>query len=387
MGLLNASPKPLVEGATTAAASRHYSLTYGARLDPGHYSDFRGGLKLSAIGVGTFPGVATDAVDEQVAAIVHDALVSGINVIDTAAHYRYGRSIAAVGAGLRRAWAAGVARDAVWIMSKGGFVQFDGGPPTDPDAFVRDTIIGHGLARPADCVPGHVLSPLYLRAQLEASRTALGIATLDAFLVDQPEVQMAAYGKERVLQRLGAVFEALEQAVVDGVLRFYGVSSFHAFRVPTDDPLFLSLPALVALAEKAATAVTGEGRGHHFALITLPFNAVMVEGFSRFNQVTGPESEASTFQAALQLGLYTVASHGLFKGHLARHTVDILTQAMPVLANDAQRALQFNRSTPGLGTTLVGLSTAAHLDDMLAVARVPVLAHAAYMKLYQRVED
>ena len=53
----------------------------------------------------------------------------------------------------------------------------------------------------------------------------------------------------------------------------------------------------------------------------------------------------------------------------------------------SRRALQFNRSTPGLGTTLVGLSTPAHLEDVLAVARTPLLSHSAYMALYHRTEN
>lgn len=364
-----------------------YCRQVGRALDPGHYSDFRGGFKLSAIGLGTFPGSATDAVDAAIAQIIEKGLTSGLNVIDTAPHYRYGRSLIAVGQGLKRAVAAGIDRKALWLMSKSGFVPFPGGPPADPAAFVQEHIIGPGLATVGDCVPGHVLSPQYARHQLDVSRAALGVETLDGFLVDQPEVQIPAYGKAAVLQRIGAVFCELERAVADGVLQFYGVSSFHAFRAHTDDTLFMSLASLVALAEKAAKVVTGHEHDHHLALIELPFNAVLLDGFSRFNQVTGAGNEACTLQAALQLKLYTIASHGLFKGHLAQHELDVLQQAMPKLANSAQRALQFNRSTPGLGTTLVGLSTPAHLDDVLAVARTPVLPHATYMALYKRAES
>ncbi len=386
MGFVKATSMRMIEGAATAEGTAHYAATRGGALDAGHYSDFRGGLKVSAVGVGTFPGEATDAVDEAMADIVCKAVTQGINVVDTAAHYRYGRSVAAAGAGLRKAFAAGIPREAVWIISKGGFVRFHGAV-ADPAAFIRERVIDKGLAAADECVGAHVLSPAYLRAQLDESRIALGLHTLDAFLVDQPEVQIVKHGKEAVLRRLGAVFVALEKAVADGVLRHYGISTFEAFRVATDDRSFLSLASLVSLAEKAAKEVTGSERNHHFALVELPFNAVMLDGFVRFNQVTGDGRDDSTLQAALKLGLYTVASHGLFKGHLARNPLDILVQAMPRLANDAQRALQFNRSTPGLGTTLVGMSTPAHLDDVLAVARAPVLTHAAYMALYRRTEN
>ena len=64
----------------------------------------------------------------------------------------------------------------------------------------------------------------------------------------------------------------------------------------------------------------------------------------------------------------------------------MLRDALPQFTNAAQRALQFNRSTPGLGTSLAGISTPAHLDDLLAVARIVPMAQADYLKLYQRAE-
>ncbi len=385
MGLLDRRAPRLIPGIATAETTRAYSHAHD--LDPGHYSDFQGRVKLSAIGLGTFPGAADDVTDQAIADIVHKGLVSGLNVIDTAAHYRYGRSLAAIAAGLRRAWDDGVKREALWLMSKGGFVTFPGETPADPKAYIEAEIIAKGLGRREDCAGAHVLSPDHIRAQIEQSRVALGVETLDAFLVDQPEVHIPVSGKAALIDKLAMVFVALEEAVRDGAIAHYGVSSFQAFRVATDDTLFLSLASLMALAGKAAKTVTGSERDHHFAVIELPFNAVMLEGFSRFNQITGEGGEASTLQAALALNLYTVASHGLLKGHLARQSVDILVQAMPGLANDARRALQFNRSTPGLGTTLVGLSTPAHLEDVLAVARTPLLSHAAYMALYHRAEN
>ena len=387
MGLLKRDGDRLLAGTATAEATMAYSRRQGEAFDRGHYSDFRGGVKLSAIGLGSFPGAATDTADRALADIVFRGVTSGLNVIDTAVHYRYGRSLSAIAEGLKRAVAAGVDRRALWLMSKGGFVNFSGAAPADPKAYVQAEIIDRGLASAEDCAGFHVLSRPYIRAQIDLSRKALGVETLDAFLVDQPEVHIPVFGKAALIRKLGEIFVELEPAVKAGAINFYGVSSFHAFRVPTDDASFISLASLIALAEKAAKETTGHERDHHFALLELPFNAVMLDGFSRFNQITGEGSEASTLQAALQLKLYTVASHGLFKGHLAHHAVDILTQAMPRLANNAQRALQFNRSTPGLGTTLVGMSTPAHLDDVLAVARSPLLSHQAYMALYDRTDS
>jgi aryl-alcohol dehydrogenase-like predicted oxidoreductase len=166
----------------------------------------------------------------------------------------------------------------------------------------------------------------------------------------------------------------------------YGISTFHGFRVETDALLFQSLTSLLGLAEKAATEVHGAGARHSLRLVEMPFNQAMTEGFTRFSHATGKGNIASTVQAARQLGVYLVASHSLGKGLLATQSADVVRLAMAALPNDAQRALQFNRSTPGIGTSLVGISSPAHLADLLAVARLAPLAKDAYVRLYDRAE-
>ncbi len=374
------------EGFATAAATRAYAASAGGSCAPGHYSDFPGsGARLSSIGIGTFPGEASAETDRQIAGIIERGVGSGINVIDTAAHYRYGRSARAAGEGLRAALRGGIAREAVYLVSKGGFLLYPDGPPADPQQWFRDEIVTRGLGTAADLASGtHLLTPEYIRYQLDLSRDWLGVHTLDAFLVDQPEVHVAHCGKPQMLKKLEAVFRVLEEAVRDGTIRHYGVSSFHAFRVHTDEALFLSLVSLLGLAQKAASAVHGDRAAHHFALIQMPFNQAMPEGFTRFNQMTGQGNEASTLQAARQLKVYVMASHTLLKGHLGQQSLAAVGRAMPGLPGAAARAIQFNRSTPGLGTTLVGLSTPAHLDDVLAVARVAPIERANYLALYEQ---
>ncbi len=376
-----------VAGFATAATTRAYAHSHGAHCAPGHYSDFPGsGVLLSSIGIGTFPGAATDEVDEHVAAIVARGVQNGLNVIDTATHYRYGRSARAVGAGLRAAFRAGVARDALFLVSKGGFLLFPEGPPADPLAWFEREIAERGLGTRADLAGKvHLLSPGYIKYQLDLSCEWLGVRTLDAFLIDQPEVHIPQIGKPMMLHKLEAVFAMLEEAVQEGKIRHYGISSFRAFRVHTDDPGFLSLVSLQGLAQKAARQVHGDERApHHFALIQMPFNQVMLEGFTRFNQMTGQGNETSTLKAAMQLQVYVMASHTLFKGHLGAQSIDVVQQAMPGAHGAAARAIQFNRSTPGLGTTLVGLSTPAHLDDALSVSRIPPMERRQYLAMYEQ---
>lgn len=380
-----------IPGYANAKATRSYAeehITAGHAAD-GHYSEYlRVKLRLSSLGVGTFGGAATPEVDTRISAIVSRALTAGINVIDTAAHYRYGRSLAAVGAGVRAALAAGVPREAMFLVSKGGFLTLRGGPPPDMAAWFDREIVSRGLGDRGHLAKGaHLLTPEYIDYQIDLSRSLMGVETLDAFLIDQPEVHIPEIGKEMTNRKLETVFALLERAVRENRIRAYGISTFEGLRVETDAQLFQSLTSMQGLAERAAQAVTGDDHArHHFKLAMLPFNQVMLEGFTRFNTATGKGNVASPLQAAHQLEIFTMASHSLLKGHLGRQSVDVVADRLADYANAAQRALQFNRSTPGLGTSLVGLSTPEHLDDLLAVARRLPLERKDYLGMYRKAD-
>ena len=379
---------PLIPGYCSMMATKQYVTTIGKDCAAGHFSDFLNvHLQLSSIGLGTFPGAPVDEIDAQYADIVTEALTSGINVIDTGAHYRYGRSAAAVGEGVRRALAAGVKREQIFLVSKGGFLSFRDGRPDDLQAWFQAEVVAKGLGRVEDLTQAHCISPEYIGFQLELSRQLMGVETLDAFLIDQPEVHIPAIGKDQLNRKLEKVFMVLEQAVKDKKLRYYGISTFNGFRAETDDPVFQSITSMQGHAEKAAQAIWKNPQAkHQFKVVQMPFNQVMQEGFTRFSQTTGQGNIGSTIQAAHQLGVYLMASHTLFKGHLATQAMDAVMQSMTMLSNPAQQAIQFNRSTPGVGTTLVGISTPAHLQDVLTVAHTEPMEKTAYLKMYQRTE-
>lgn len=379
----------LIPGSIGIKANRAYIEEHAGDAAEGHYSDFLNTrLRLSSIGVGTFPGAADTETDARQAAIVSRALQSGINVIDTGAHYRYGRSLAAVGAGVRDAVQRGVPREAMFLMSKGGFLTFRGGKPDDMDAWFQREIEAQGLGTKEDLAGGaHLLTPEYINYQLELSRSLMGVETLDAFLIDQPEVHIPEIGKDETNKRLARVFVTLERAVREKRLRYYGLSTFYALRVETDAEQFQSITSMIAWAEKAAQEAEGSEKArHHFKIVTFPYNQVMLEAFTRFNTATGEGNVASPIQAAHQLGVYCMASHSLLKGNLAQASAETVEQALPDLS-PVRRGIQFNRSTPGLGTTLVGLSTPEHLEDVLAVAKLEPLGKQAFLSMFKKAED
>ena len=379
---MNAADNTLIPGAANSVGSKAYVARFADTLAEEHFSDFLNTrIKLSSLGVGTFPGAVDDVTDLAVAAIVAQALQSGINVIDTGANYRFGRAGRAVGAGIAKAMAAGIRREEFFVVGKGGFLTFTAGRPEDPLAFFREEVVAKGLGKEEDLAGNvHCLSPEYIAWQLDDLRQQTGLETLDVFLVDQPEVHIPLIGKERMYQKLLQVFTVLEQAVQENKIRYYGISTFNACRVETDHTLFQSLTSLIGLAEKAA----GEGNRHHLRVVELPFNALMPEAYTRFSQVTGQGNIGSTIQAAFQLKLTIMASHTLGKGLLAQEEIPSLLEGIPELANAAQRAIQFVRSTPGIGVTLVGMSTPLHLADFLAVAKQLPLPKERYLAMFEK---
>ncbi len=55
---------------------------------------------------------------------------------------------------------------------------------------------------------------------------------------------------------------------------------------------------------------------------------------------------------------------------------------MPGLMTDAQRAIQFTRSTPGIDVALVGMGRPGHVLENLGVARARPLTPEEYLRLY-----
>jgi predicted aldo/keto reductase-like oxidoreductase len=101
----------------------------------------------------------------------------------------------------------------------------------------------------------------------------------------------------------------------------------------------------------------------------------MVEAF-----VEHPES---VLEAALRLGIVAVASATLLQTQVLAHMPGKVAQLLPGLATDAQRAIQFTRSTPGISVALVGMSRREHVAENLGVATVLPAAREDYVRLYQ----
>lgn len=366
----------LIAGSATAEGTKGYAARLAGRVAPGHFGGLDG-LSVSTLGIGTYLGREDAETDVAYQDALVRALELGINVIDTAVNYRHQRSERAIRTALGAAFGRGLARrDEVVVATKGGYVPFDGAVPRDPRAWFTQTYLDTGIIGPGDIAGGiHCIAPRYLADQIERSRANLGLATLDVYYLHNPESQLEEVTRPEFLKRVRAAFETLEQAVGEGRLRRYGTATWNGYREDPGSPGHLSLEDMVGAARDIG------GPDHHFKVVQLPYNLAMPEAFVRASQTVGGASMTLT-QAARRLGVYVMASASILQGQLARGLPPMVAAVLPGLSTDAQRAVQFVRSTPGIGTALVGMKSAAHVEENARVAAVPPRAWAEFQRFF-----
>jgi aryl-alcohol dehydrogenase-like predicted oxidoreductase len=329
-------------------------------------------MQLSSLGLGTYLGEASDAGDAAYTEAARAFLAAGGTVFDTAANYRGGRSERALGAAFR-----GVPRGDFFVSTKAGYVPMPEAPDPDesPRAWFHRVFEAPGILAPEDLVDGcHAMTPKYLAHQLDISRQALGLETLDLFHLHNPEQQLAHLGPEAFYAMIGRAFEACEGFVQAGKIRAYGVATWNGFRTPPGQDGHLSLARLLAAAASAG------GQDHHFRWIQLPLNLAMPEAFlAPTQEING---QAMTPLAAAQAsGLSVQTSASIMQARILRQLPDGFAEALG-LKTPAQAALQFTRSCPGVTTALCGMGRAAHVIENAAVMAVPKLDPAALESLF-----
>jgi aryl-alcohol dehydrogenase-like predicted oxidoreductase len=366
----------MLAGQATAEGTSRYVQRFAGRMPAEHFREVPGGARASTLGLGTYLGREDDVTDQLYRKAVARALERGINVVDTAVNYRHQRSERAIGAALADAVdKGGVTRDELIVATKGGYLAFDSAVPPDPRAYFVSTYVRTGIIQPGDVVGSHCMTPRYLLDQVDRSRANLGLATLDVYYIHNPETQLDEVAPAEFMKRMREAFGALEGAVADGKIRLYGTATWNGYRVDPAERGYLSLPDLVGLAREVA------GTHHHFRVIQLPYNLAMPEAFTRANQKLDG-GFFSTLDAARHLGVYVMASASLLQAKLTQSLPAEFADLVPGLATDAQRAIQFVRSTPGIGTALVGMKSVAHVDENVAVAAVEPLGGEQVKRLF-----
>ncbi|MEO8622514.1 MAG: aldo/keto reductase [bacterium] len=365
MGILS-QPRVTTPGrdsqqATTAGTGRF--ATRAPERSHDFYRSFPRKLMVSALGLGSYLGDCTDEEDERYRLSVREAINSGVNVIDTASNYRCQRSERAVGHAVVEAIAAGeVRRDEIIICTKGGYVALDGEPPASRDAYeqwLTETLFEPGILAADDLVrSGHSLRPAFLAHQLAQSRRNLGLHAIDIYYLHNPEEQLLVLDRETFRARIHDAFELLEARALAGEIAGYGCATWLGLRVPPGHKQHLALADLVTIARDVG------GTSHHFRAVQLPIGLAMPEAARMPTQPLGRKL-VPLLEAADALGLGVVASAPLMQGRLVTGLPTEMHELFPSCTTDAQRALRFTSSLPGVATVLAGMRRREHVRENL----------------------
>ncbi len=360
----------------TQEGTASYRNRFAGKAGENHFR-YQQELWMSSIGIGTYLGSHDDDTDDLYRQSVMRAVEMGANVIDSAINYRFQRSERSIGAALKELEANGVGRSGVVVASKGGFIPFDNAPPKDVRSYFDETFIKPGIADVTEIVAGcHCMTPRYLLNQIDCSLKNLGLDCIDIYYVHNPEMQLGEMLHDDFSPRLEKAFEALEGAVASGKIRMYGTATWNGYRVDMGSKDYLSLAEVKRIARRAG------GDNHHFKVIQLPFNLGMPEALIKKNQKVDGET-LTTLEAAEQLDVSVMCSASVLQGQLTRNLPERISDVFDGLSNDAQRALQFVRSAPGVTVALVGMKQIAHVEENLQLVQVPPAPWKQFAKVFK----
>ncbi|MBI3126448.1 MAG: aldo/keto reductase [Candidatus Tectomicrobia bacterium] len=368
-------------GCATREGTASYRDSLSGRVEPRHFRELQD-VWMSSVGIGTYLGEADEAADAAYRASVAEAVRLGCNVIDTSLNYRFQRSERSIGGALADlAQTDGAVREQLVICTKGGYIPFDGAAPRTREeyaGYLQSTYFGPGVCRPGDIVANcHCMTPGFLRHSLEASLRNLGVEAVDVYYVHNPEFQLQEISREVFLMRLRHAFAELERAVEEGKIRCYGTATWNGYRADASAADHLSLDEVLQAALEAG------GPGHHFRVVQLPLNLGMPEAFANPNQRIG-DQRVSFLAAAARNGITVMTSGSILQGRASRGLPPVVGEVFPGFETDAQRAIQFARSTPGVGVALVGMSRLEHVRENLKVAERPPATFEEFIRLFRK---
>ena len=363
----------------TKEGTTHYAQRFAGCAAEGHFRQTQR-LMLSSIGIGTYLGPPDEKTDEGYTAAAVAAAEGGINVMDAAINYRFQRSERSLGAALQQLAAKGISREEIVVCSKGGYLTPDGSMPADANEYFFQEYIQRGIFTAKDIAAGsHCMTPRFLKDQLGRSLKNLGVECVDVYYLHNPETQLSEVPKPQFLNCVREAFTFLESAVEAGEIQYYGMATWNGFRQEASAQDAMQLAEIAQIAQEIA------GGRHRFRFVQLPFNLGMTEALTLGNQ-TLRGRRRTVMEAASELDITLIASASLLQGQVARNLPGFVADALG-LEDDAERALQFVRSSPGITTALVGMSRVEHARANARLVKVPPATVDEFSKLFSRGES
>jgi aryl-alcohol dehydrogenase-like predicted oxidoreductase len=365
--------------AATRKGTKRFAEKWRGRAANEHFREVNG-LIISSLGIGTYLGQPDPRTDTAYTEAVVAAVESGINFIDSAINYRFQRSERSIGDAVKQLTAQGISRDELILCTKGGYLTPDGAMPSDPNQYFFREYIQPGIFTAKDIAGGsHCMTPRFLENQLGRSLKNLGVDCIDVYYLHNPESQLGEVPKPEFLKRIREAFGFLESAASDGKIQCYGMATWNGFRQDSRARDAMQLAEFVGIAKEIA------GDAHRFRFVQLPFNLGMTEALTLGNQTVSGK-QITVMEAASELGITLIASASLLQGQVARNLPPFVAQALG-LESDAERALQFARSAPGITTALVGMSRGEHVRANTKLVSIPPATIDQFSNLFARGES
>lgn len=335
------------------------------------------GLTVSRMGFGCYRVHEFEPENRQA---LKDALLGGINLIDTSSTYTDGSSERLVGDVTRELIEEGaLAREEFVVVTKAGYVQ---------GSAMREAKDRLGTARAypemvefqQDC--WHNISPMYLEEQITKSLQRLKLDAIDVLLLHNPEYYLKAGGtREKYYERIEKAFRHLESEVSKGRIKAYGISS-NTFPEVESRSDFTSLAKVYDIAR----AITPD---HHFQVIQFPFNLYEAGAALHLNN---NRQSVFDFASAKGLGILTNRPYNAFaKGRVSRLTSFPTHDEVEIkggLHTTLGRAIELEKKAPGYPKSAQGFQWAhalrdrlSDLDDLLA------WREALYAQIYPSIRQ
>jgi len=362
----------------TLEGMKRFAEKWRGRAADEHFRDANG-LIVSSLGIGTYLGQPDSRTDAAYTDAIVAAVENGINFLDSAINYRFQRSERSIGAALQQLATKGIPRDEVVVCTKGGYLTPDSAMPSDPNEYFFREYIQPGIFSAKDIAGGsHCMTPRFLQNQLGRSLKNLGVSCVDVYYLHNPETQLGEVTKVDFAKRVRDAFTYLESAAQAGKIQYYGMATWSGFRQDARARDAMQLGEMETIAKEVA------GDKHRFRFVQLPFNLGMTEALTLGNQTLSGK-QMTIMEAASELGITLIASASLLQGQVARNLPSFVAQALG-LENDAERALQFVRSAPGITTALVGMSRVEHAQTNSRLVSVQPATLDQFSQLFSRGE-
>ena len=364
----------MISGFATPEGTKKFAQNSDVNQD--NFKEFEN-LTLSNVGIGTYLGDPDARTDQLVSGAVKQSILSGVNVVDTAINYRAQKAERSVGKAISELIQENnITRDQIFVSTKNGYVTNDGDVQLGFWEYVKQEYTDKGVVKEGDITSGyHCMTSTYLSDQLDRSLKNLDLECVDLmYLHNGIEGQIKDVSKEQFLKNLESVFELYEQKRDEGKIKFYGMATWECFRVPTDNPQYLSLEDIVNMAKKIG------GENHGFKFIQLPFNLYYDQALLGKTQ-TIQNNPVSVLESATRLGIGVFTSVPLMQGRLLQPGV------MPEFSDlkPSLRALQFIRSSPGVIAPLVGQKSTEHVTENLEVMKIPPYSDEEFLGLVKKL--